>query len=332
MAATPPGDEFALIARLFRPLAASYPGALGLTDDAGLIEVPAGRRLVVTTDAMVAGVHFLPDDPADLIARKLLRVNLSDLAAMAAEPLGIVLAAAFPRHLDAAWMDAFAAGLGADLQAFGVALIGGDTVATPGPLTLTVTAFGSVAPGCELRRSGAKAGDRVWVSGTIGDAFLGLAVLQDRLAAPAGAAAELARRYRVPEPRCGLGPRLAGVAGAGMDVSDGLLADLGHICAASGLAAVVDAEAVPYSAAALAAIDGRPDLRLQSLGGGDDYELLFTAPPEADSALRRIAAETGVPLTPIGVMVEGSGVRLTDSKGRELTPPRSGYRHFREDA
>lgn len=325
---TPVSDEFGLIARLFAPLAAGYPGALDLKDDAALVEVPPGQRLVVTADAIVAGVHFLPDDPPDLVARKLVRVNLSDLAAMGAAPLGIVLAAAFPASATQEWLDAFAAGLGADLAEFAIPLIGGDTVATPGPATFAVTALGLVGAGRELRRSAALPGDDLWVSGTIGDGALGLLAARGELDLPAEAVAALADRYRLPRPRVGLGPRLIGLAHAAMDVSDGLCGDLEHICAASGVGAMVEAAEVPLSPAARLALAADPALLSRVLTGGDDYELLFTAPPDAADALRAVAVDAAVPLARIGRIVSGVGVVVVDGEGRAFGLAGSGYRHF----
>lgn len=320
-------DEFSLIDRYFAPLAADYPGALNLKDDAALIDVPPGLRLVATMDAMVAGVHFLADDPPDLIARKLVRVNLSDLAAMGAKPSALMLAAAFPEATDEAWLAAFAAGLAADVREYSIALIGGDTVATPGPLTLTLTALGHVEPGADLRRSGAKAGDAVCVSGTIGDAALGLKVLQGGLAGVSPAQADwLAGRYRLPQPRIALGRHLAGKATAAMDVSDGLCADLGHICEASGVAAVIEWDRVPLSEAARAALAGEPGLADAVLGGGDDYELLFTAP--ALTVERMQAAAMDTPIAVIGRIEAGQGVTVVDGSGNRISPTQTGWRHF----
>ena len=246
-AAALPG-EFALIARHFRPLAG--PGALGLGDDAAVMTPPAGRELVIAADAMVAGVHFLPDDPADLVARKLLRTNLSDLAAMGAEPLGYLMTISAPRDTDEGWFAAFATGLAEDQEAFGLSLLGGDTTSTSGPISLSLTILGSVAPGTALRRNGARPGDGIWVSGSIGDGALGLLAAKGELADPDS---YLAGRYRLPRPRLALGLRLHGIATAAMDVSDGLVQDLGHLCRAGSLAAEIMAEAVPLSPQARAA-------------------------------------------------------------------------------
>lgn len=321
-------DEFDLIRRLFAPLATD-PAALGLVDDAALLEVPAGRVLVATTDAIVAGVHFLPDDPPDSIARKLVRVNLSDLAAMGAEARAILLAACFPRDVAESWIAAFATGLGSDCRAFRVALLGGDTVATPGPATFAATALGFARKDAALRRSGAKAGDRVWVSGTIGDSAFGLmAARGERGLAPEHKAA-LAARYRLPEPRLALGQSLLGLASAAMDVSDGLIGDLEHICEASGVGAMVEAGRVPLSAAAAAAIEaGWGEGLATALTGGDDYELLFTAPPAAEARILELSTGLGLRLTAVGTIIAGSGVSVAGPGGHALSLRARGYRHF----
>ena len=294
--------EFDRIARHFRPLAG--PGGLRLQDDAAVLMPPPGRALVIAADALVAGVHFLPDDPPDLVARKLLRSNLSDMAAMAATPFGYLVTLSVPRATPDAWFAAFAAGLAADQAAFGVSLLGGDTTSTPGPVSLSLTVLGSVAPGAALLRSGAAAGDDIWVSGTIGDGALGLLAAQGLLADPTGF---LADRYRLPQPRLALGTALAGIASAAMDVSDGLVQDMGHICRSSGVAAVLRAELVPLSEAA------RPAGRLSlCLTGGDDYELLFTAPPARRAALLQAAAAAAVPITRIGVCTGIAAAAMPD--------------------
>lgn len=325
--AAPSLDEFALIAEYFAPLAANFPGALRLQDDAALVDVPEGQRLVVTTDALVAGVHFFPDDPPGSIAQKALRVNLSDVAAMGGRPTAILLAACFPADVTDHWLREFAGGLAEDCREYGIALIGGDTVATPGPLSLTVTALGLVTAGGELRRDRAQVGDRIYVSGSIGDAALGLEVLKGGLALPQAAADHLVARYRLPQPRVALGWRLAGLAHAAMDVSDGLRLDLGHICKASGLGAAIDADRVPLSAAARMAVRERPDLMTIALSGGDDYELLFTAPATADPMVATLADELGLDLTAIGTIVETDGLAVANlPKGAAVD---SGFKHFR---
>ena len=323
-------DEFGLISRLFAPMAARHPGALGLTDDAALLDCPPGHSLVLTADALVAGVHFLPDDPPDLIARKAVRVNVSDIAAMGGRPYAVMLAACFSRDADCAWLDRFAAGLKADLDAFGVALIGGDTVATPGPATFAITALGYVKSGGELRRSTARSGDVVWVSGSIGDAAFGLFVARGQASGLSDeAAAFLLDRYRLPQPRLALGAALCGVAHACMDVSDGLIGDLAHICEASHVGAVVEAAKVPLSVAAKAAIAaGLGDGLATALTGGDDYELLFAAPPEATEDLYRLSDTLALRLTPIGKIIDGEGVQVVSENGAPVPLAHNGYRHF----
>ena len=311
--------EFALIAKYFRPLAG--PGSLDLSDDAAFLTPPPGRDLVLTADAMVAGVHFLPDDPPDLVARKLLRVNLSDLAAKGATPLGYLITVSTPRDTPESWFAAFAAGLAQDQAEFGVTLLGGDTTSTPGPVSLSLTILGHVAPGTAVHRSGASDGDSIWVTGTIGDGALGLAVATGRLTDPSGF---LLHRYRLPVPRVGLA--INGVASAGMDVSDGLIQDLGHICRASALGAVVDAALVPLSAPARMA--GEAWLET-CLTGGDDYELLLAVPPARETVLRQAAAARGVPVTRIGAFHSGPPhVMVRAANGEPLALTKAGWSHF----
>lgn len=309
-------DEFARIARYFAPL--SSEGALGLRDDAALLSPPAGTRLVATCDSLIAGVHCIGDETADMLAHKLVRRNLSDLAAMGAAPYGYLVSLMLPRGTPDAWFAEFARGLAECQDMFGLVLLGGDTAATPGPLTLSLTAFGTLtAP--PLLRSGARAGDAVYVSGTLGDAALGLDVLQGRLA---HASPEwLVQRYRYPEPRLGLAQRLHGVAHACMDISDGLVQDAMHIAAASGVGIRLHAAALPLSGAAQAALSQDASLLRRIASGGDDYELLFTAPAAPPP-------ESGIPVTRIGEVVEGSGVVLLDEAGNPIPLRDAGYRHF----
>lgn len=319
--------EFRLIARHFRPLA-DAPGALALADDAALLDPPPGRTLVLAADAMVAGVHFLPDDPPETIGRKLLRVNLSDLAAMGAEPIGYLMTTALAKETGEDWLEAFARGLAEDQARFRVVLLGGDTVASPGPVTLSLTIIGAVAPGHALRRDGARPGDALWVSGTIGDGALGLDALTGRLSGlGAEAQAHLARRYRLPEPRLALGAALVGVASACMDVSDGLVQDVGHLARGAGLAAVIEAARVPLSEAAAAAVAADPALLARCLTGGDDYELAFAAAEEAEAAVRAAAARSGVAVTRIGRFAEGAGVRVAAEGGATMPLARGGWSH-----
>jgi thiamine-monophosphate kinase len=311
--------EFSLIARHFKPLAG--PGALQLRDDAALLDPPAGRQLVLTADAMVAGVHFLPDDPPDLIGRKLLRVNLSDIAAKGAVPLGYLMTVSTPRDTQDAWFAGFAAGLAVDQALYGVKLLGGDTTSTPGPISLSLTMIGHVAPGTAVHRFGAAAGDEIWVTGTIGDGALGLAVAQGRLTDSTGF---LLGRYRLPQPRIGL--VLAGIASAAMDVSDGLVQDLGHICRASGLAAELHAAEVPLSDTARTA---GPDWLATCLTGGDDYELLLAVPSAHAKALVRQAALASIPVTRVGHFHSGPPeVMVRQANGEPLALEKGGWSHF----
>jgi thiamine-monophosphate kinase len=319
-------SEFELIAKLFAPLSQGAPGAYGLTDDAATIPLVPGEELVVTTDLLSEGIHFRADDPPDLVARKSLRVNLSDLAAKGAVPRGYLLSLALPRDVTMPWLESFASGLELDQKEFSVSLFGGDTTATDGPLIISITAFGTLPSGTMIRRNGAKAGDLIFVSGSIGDAGAGLAILKGELAADAEGS--LTGRYRLPSPRTLLGPALRGVAHAALDVSDGLLADLGHLARTSGVRVLVDADRIPISAA-LESIAGRsPESIINAATAGDDYEIAFSAPAVAREAIARAASKGNTLVTEIGRVVQGAGVILLDSTAREIPVSRQGYEHF----
>jgi thiamine-monophosphate kinase len=323
-------DEFRSIAELFRPLTGGAPEALDLLDDAAVIPSRPGFDLVITKDALVEGVHFLADDPPDLVARKLLRVNLSDLAAKGAEPYGYFLATAWPKGWDEARKALFAAGLAEDQRAYGLSLFGGDTVSTPGPLTLSVTLLGWVPAGGMVKRSGGGAGDVVLVSGTIGDGALGLAAACGELKDLSwDHAAYLAARYRLPLPRVELRPMLRQCASAAADISDGLLADAGHVALASGLGVEIDLEQLPLSAAATAWIDRQPD-RVSALvtlaTGGDDYEIVCAVSPAKVEEAVTLAQRAGTPLTPIGRLTEDEGVRAFYA-GEPTPVPKPGWTH-----
>jgi thiamine-monophosphate kinase len=327
----PVSGEDALIARYFKPLATD-PGAFGLTDDAAILKA-TGDDVVVTTDAIVEGVHFRADDPPDTVARKALRVNLSDLAAKGATPAGFVLTLAL-RSADEAWLTAFARALGEDASAFECPLLGGDTVSTPGPLTVSITAFGHVPPGRMVRRSGAKPGDRVMVTGTIGDAAIGLDILKGgaaaaSLAEDAGAKECLIARYRIPQPRNALANAIREHASAAMDVSDGLVGDLTKLCAASGASAVIEVPVIPKSPAAKALLEGGIVSIEMLLAGGDDYEIVCTVPESQCQAFAKEAALAGVTLTSIGRVIAGSEApRFLDAQGRDIPLARRSYSHF----
>jgi thiamine-monophosphate kinase len=318
--------EDSLISRYFRPLATD-PGAFDLTDDAAILK-SSGDELVVTTDAIVEGVHFLSNDPPDSIARKALRVNLSDLAAKGATPAGFVLTLAL-RAPDEAWLTAFAHGLGEDATQFGCPLLGGDTVSTPGPLMISITAFGRAPAGKMVRRNGAKAGDRVVVSGTIGDAALGLGLLKRGAALGGDEREMLIGRYRVPQPRVALAQAVRDHASAAMDVSDGLAGDLAKLCAASGVSAAIDAQSIPLSAPARELLNSGAVGIESILSGGDDYEILCTIPENRFEAFAQAAMLAGVPVTSIGTIIAGPAVpRFIDGQGAEIALSRLSYSHF----
>jgi thiamine-monophosphate kinase len=316
-----------LIARYFMPLA-SDPGAFGLVDDAAILQGSADD-LVVTTDAIVEGVHFLPNDPPDTIARKALRVNLSDLAAKGALPAGFVLTLAL-RQVDDGWLAPFAQALGEDAKHFGCPLLGGDTVSTPGPLMISVTAFGRVPRGKMVRRTGAKAGDVVVVTGTIGDATLGLALLTQGSTQGSPATQQaLISRYRVPQPRSGLAIAVREHASAAMDVSDGLAGDLAKLCKASGVSAEIKLEQVPISVGARVALDIKAATLEALVSGGDDYEILCTVPANRLAALQAAARAAGIEATAIGAIREGGDPpRFISAGGRVITLKRGSYSHF----
>jgi thiamine-monophosphate kinase len=327
----PASGEDSLIARYFKPLAPD-PGAFGLTDDAAVLKA-LGEDIVVTTDAIVEGVHFLSDDPPHTIAKKALRVNLSDLAAKGATPAGFVLTLVL-RAVDETWLAAFARGLGEDTSAFNCPLLGGDTVSTPGPLMISVTAFGRVPQGKMVHRSGAKPGDHVVVTGTIGDAALGLDVLRKgramaALVDDAPSRDMLIGRYRVPEPRNALASVIRAHADAAMDVSDGLAGDLAKLCAASGVSAVIDVPSVPVSAAAKVVLAASAAGIENLISGGDDYEILCTVRPSALEEFMREARTAGIAASPIGTIVAGvAAPKFLDAMGKELALTRTSYSHF----
>ena len=324
--------EFDLIARWFTRAprdATRVPLAGG--DDCALLAPTPGMQLAVSTDTMVEGRHFLATVPPERLGHKALAINLSDLAACGAAPLAFTLALTLPR-IDEAWLDGFARGLWALADAQAIDLVGGDT--TSGPLAITITVFGEVPPGQALLRSGARAGDELWVShpfdGGPGDARLALEVFRGNVVLLAGEAFEAARlRMECPTPRVALGLALRGVASSAIDVSDGLIGDLGHILERSGVGATVEADALPASPALAAQ---PPALRREcGLAGGDDYELLFTAPPSRREAVRAAAARAGVAVARIGTIDATPGVlRVVDAQGRPLDQRFAGFDHFRD--
>lgn len=325
--------EIDLIAEFFAPLAASTPSALGLTDDAACLTLTPHRDLVITSDMLVAGVHFFTDDDPGDIAWKALAVNLSDLAAKGAHPLIYTLAIAFPSKPRRSWLAAFALGLREVQSRYRIGLAGGDTTATPGPLTISITAIGETPTGSMPRRSGAKAGDLIYMTGTLGDAALGLK-LRSREASAADwglsedAAAYLVGRYLRPLPRVEFATSVRQSCRASMDISDGFLLDLSRLCTASGVGARVECAAIPLSPAAREALQATPSLLPAILTGGDDYEILAAVSPEAEAAFVARAAGADHGATKIGVITEGEGVAVIDFDGAPLQISARGYEHF----
>jgi thiamine-monophosphate kinase len=333
VADTPGSAEDKLIARYFRPLA-RHPGTFEFKDDAAAITPPPGHDLVLKTDGLIEGVHFFVDDPADSVARKALRVNLSDLAAKGAAPLGFLLAIALPKGFSEGWLADFTRGLGEDADTYQCPLLGGDTDATPGPISISISAFGTLPTGTMVRRHGAKAGDHVFVSGTIGDAALGLRIRRDGATAVKWRLDDTMRdhlvsRFRLPQPRNALAEAVRAHASAAMDVSDGLAADLAKLCGVSGVSAEIDVSRVPLSPAAAKALGTDDTLIEPILTGGEDYEILCAVAPGSVAAFEAVAAKAGVPITDIGRIATGDAPpRFLDRGGRLLAFARPGYSHF----
>jgi thiamine-monophosphate kinase len=320
--------EDRLIARFFQPIA-THPGALGLSDDAAFIKPPPGCDLVLKTDAIIGGVHFFPDDAARGVASKALRVNLSDLSAKGARPLGFLLSLALPKDIGDDWLEGFAQGLRGDAVLFACPLFGGDTDRTPGPITVSIAMFGSVPEGTMVRRAGAKPGDAVFVSGTIGDASLGLAL---RKGAPwklsDAQRQHLVSRYLLPQPRNAIAEAVRSHASAAMDVSDGLAGDFAKLCRASKVAADIEVARVPLSDAAKAAIAVDPAMLETVLTGGDDYEIVCTVPAAKAEGFRAAARAANVAVSEIGQIAAGEGARFIGADGKPLSFARASFSHF----
>lgn len=321
-------NEFELIAKYLAPIAA--PGALGLVDDAAFLTPPPGCDLVLTKDALVAGVHFFPDDPPAGIARKALRVNLSDLAAKGARPLGFLLGLGLPTGWDEAWLAAFAQGLADDARAFDCPLFGGDTVSSGERLMLSVTAIGAVPSGRMVRRGGAQPGDLLYVSGTIGDGALGLVERRRQRSGTEAGAVEraLIERYLIPQPRLALAPALIAHAHAAMDISDGLIGDAAKMATASGCMLILHLADVPLSPAAQRRIDADTALLETAVTGGDDYEILCAVAPAAAKDLEKAALSSGIAMKRIGTAKAGSGVLLLDAASVPVHFAHASYEHF----
>lgn len=325
--------EFELIAKYFAPLA-DCDGAFGLMDDAARLRAAPDEDLVLTKDTLVAGVHFFADDPPDLIARKALRVNISDIAAKGALPKAYLLSLALPADWSTQWLQAFAAGLAQDQAHYDIRLLGGDTVKSRGGLVISVTAIGSLPRDTMVTRLGGKTGDALYVSGTIGDAALGLTVHGDETettdwAISAKEREHLRQRYLLPLPRVALAPLIRTHATAAMDISDGLLGDLAKLCGASGLGAVVRVEDIPYSPATRKMIGQSTEFRSRALNGGDDYELLCAIPQEQTTRFEEAVRATGIAATRIGELTKfARGVSVVDDGGEPLKIRNGSFQHF----
>jgi thiamine-monophosphate kinase len=325
--------EDRLIATYFRPIA-THPGAFGLTDDAAAIAPPPGCDLVLKTDGVIGGVHFFPDDPADAVARKVLRINLSDLAAKGAAPLGFLMSIGLPAGLPPGWLKSFAQGLREDAAHYRCPLLGGDTDRSPGAITVYIAALGTVPHGTMVRRAGAREGDLVVVTGTIGDAALGLALRKDPTAAARWKLDDAMRehlldRYLLPQPRNSVAEALRRNASAALDISDGLAGDLGKLCRVSGVGVAIAVGRVPLSDAARQVVAHDPEAIETILTGGDDFEVAAAVPADRVDELRAAATEAGVALTEIGVIVAGPReARFVSADGRALTFKRPSYSHF----
>ena len=328
MSSDSPSGEDKLIARFFGPIATD-PGALGLSDDAAFIKPPPGTEMVLKTDAIVGGIHFFAEDPAGAVAQKALRVNLSDLAAKGAKPLGFLVSLALPKDIGDDWLSAFASGLREDAATYKCPLFGGDTVRSPGPIMVSVATFGSVPEGRMVKRAGAKAGDHVFVTGTIGDAALGLRLRQGATWPLNDDQREhLTSRYLLPRPRSALAQAVLDYASASMDVSDGLAGDLAKLCRVSKVAADIDAARVPLSDAAQAAIAHDATLFEPALTGGDDFEILCTVPPANIDRFRVAAMMARTAITDIGVIGDGEGAVFRGRDGRAMAFAHASFSHF----
>lgn len=317
-----------LIARFFKPLA-SHRGALDLSDDAAFLTPPSGCDLVLKADAIIGGIHFFPDDAAHTVASKALRVNLSDLAAKGARPLGFLLSLAIPKGIGEDWLSGFAEGLRGDSVLFGCPLFGGDTDRTPGPITVSIAMFGTVPEGTMVRRAGAMAGDRVFVSGTIGDAALGVMVRGGKSWKLSEAQRKhLLSRYLLPQPRNALAETVRTHANAAMDISDGLVGDFAKLCRVSGVSADIEVARIPVSDAAKAVITSDPAILETAITGGDDYEVICTVPAAKADSFRAAAKAAQVAVTEIGEIKAGKGARFLDGEGQALTFKRASFSHF----
>jgi len=315
-------SEFSLIQRYFTRATPS--AVLGVGDDAALVRVGSGMELAISTDMLVSGTHFFADTDPYMLGHKALAVNISDMAAMGAQPRWATLAISLPEE-DEVWLERFSAGFFALADEYHVELIGGDT--THGPLNLSITIMGEVPQGKALRRDGAQVGDEIWVSGKLGDAALALAHMQGKLTLPDASFSATAAALHQPTPRVVLGMALRGIARSAIDVSDGLLADLGHILQCSNVAAEIEFAALPLSTHLRPYMEQALGIKC-ALAGGDDYELCFTSPASRHAEIEKISAQLALPLSCIGKIVQGSACIVRAANGSEMKIKEAGYEHF----
>lgn len=323
-------DEFSLIERYFAPMAGE--GAFGLRDDAALIEPTVGKSLVITQDAIAGGIHFFPDDPPELVARKALRVNLSDLAAKGARAKCFSLALGLSDRWDEAWIADFTRGLKEDCMEFGVSLTGGDTFATGGGFIISITAIGEIPHEQYVSRLGASSGDALYATGTIGDAAIGLLVKQGKLSGlDAHSSSFFEGRYLLPKPRCEIANTICEFGSAAIDVSDGFVADLEKLCSASEVSVTIQGLDIPHSAELVQLVQSESKFQTLALTGGDDYEILIAVPAESVSGFESAVTELDVKITRLGTFKDaGTGVTVMDGDGKQMRFSQSGYTHFGE--
>ena len=320
--------EFKKIKKFFSPLAKSRINGTSLDNDAALLELSSLKNLVVTTDTLVEKIHFgLTDNPC-LIAKKLMRINLSDLAAMGSSPLAYLLNLALPKKVTDQWLGRFTLGLKEDQKKYNIFLAGGDTVATTGPIVLSLTAFGFNQKGLYHKRSGAKEGDFIFVSGTVGDSALGLISIKKELKIPKKDREFLIQKYFLPEPRISLGEKLLTIASSAIDVSDGLAQDINHICMSSGIGAQLFFSKLPISSSAKLLLKNYPKFKKKILNGGDDYEIVFTASSELEKKIETLSKKTRIKITKIGVMTRAKRFKILDHQNHEIKIKHLGYQHF----
>ena len=325
----PENSEFEVIRRLFRPLSRGESGAYELQDDGAAIDIPPDCDLVITKDMMSSGTHFFDDDPPETLGRKLLRVNLSDLAAMGAKPRAYTMGLALPKTLKRGWLENFAEGLARDQTEFDISLIGGDTIKVNNGFVLSLTAFGVVPSGSAIRRSGARPGDDILVSGTVGDSMLGLSILREKALAFKGLDVNhLTTRYFLPEPRISLGQYLRGHANAVADISDGLVADLGHICRASRVGAKIDLRLIPLSKSLRIAMKADKSIVSQAISAGDDYELLICVDPSLTSNVYEFAEKIGIRMSKIGKINISKDFEIVGLNSEIIELDSEGFTHF----